>query len=66
MIIYELIDIPVIEYFNSMKKGIKRDKANYKKMSIFSDDHLIVASDEGLHYLDLENQDKDPLFVNAT
>ena len=35
-------------------------------MSIYSHDHLIVSSDEGLHYLDLKNPDKDPLMINAT
>ena len=66
MTIQEMINVPIREYYTLMRRYTKRDQGNYKKMSVFSHDHLIISSSEGLHYLDMKNPDKDPLMVNAT
>ena len=60
-----MIDLKIIGYYHDMRFRVKRDHANFKKMSIFSHDHMIIASEEGLHYLDLNNQEKEPLLISA-
>ena len=62
--IQEMIDLPMIGYYQAMLRAT-RDRSNHKYMSIFSHDHLIVADEEGLSYLDLQNQEGDALKVNA-
>ena len=63
--IQEMINLPMIGFYHQLKE-MSRDFSNYKNMSIFSHKHLIVANDEGLQYLDLQNQEGDPLKVNAS
>ena len=66
MTIQEMINVPIRDFYTLMRRYTKRDQGNYKKMSVFSHDHLIISSSEGLHYLDMKNPDKEPLMVNAT
>ena len=52
--IQEMINMPMIDFYRQ-KLRYNRDFSNCKNISIFSHDHLIVADNEGLQYLDLQN-----------
>lgn len=59
-----MIDLPIMQFWKDLQFW-KKERQDYKDMSVFSHENLVISSPNGLNYLNLSDPSQEPLVIDA-
>ena len=62
--IQQMIDLPIMQFWKDLQFW-KKERQDYKDMSVFSHENLVISSPNGLNYLNLSDPSQRPLVIGA-